>query len=216
MIYGREKTKFILSITTPVISNSTEWFIEDSFLDNSDNSTNVIDNYDVPQYKVFESKGTKNIKAVTKFDDGWGNIFNHQTNLTVDVNVYNEPELDFSWTPSEPTIVDNVSFIQEHDDTRNESKTFGKILSSKIDYYNDNYYIDNGDKNSVFNFIYQEKIPEIPVNISVVYWDGFENQEANIIKKISMSNVPPVSDWIREDKGVCVFLVLTGLQQVMI
>ena len=212
IIYGRETAKFKLNITSlinnTIVENSTDWIIYDTELSNTDNTT-VLDNISlsVEPTKIYESKGFKNISTNIEFDDGWGNIYNHETNLTIDVQTYKEPILNFSWTPIEPTILDVVSFSQNHNNTRNDLTTeyYGRIDKIKIDFYNDNNIdVDFILKKDIFQYQFTPKQDSIPIKLETEYWDGFEYKSNYLIKFLNMSNIPPVSDWQRIDKGICV------------
>lgn len=212
VIYGREEAKYKLNITS-LISNtinndSTDWSINDKNLDNSDNTTTLNHiNLLVEPTKIYESKGIKNISTNIEFDDGWGNVYNHETSLSVDVQTYKDPILDFMWAPIEPTILDVVSFSQSHNNNRNDlsAEYYGRIDKVKIDFYNDDIF-DIGYilKNDIFQKQFTTKQDNIPIRLQTDYWDGFEYKNSQIIKYLNMANIPPVSDWQRVDKGVCV------------
>lgn len=214
-IYGRETVRYKLSIANhtensfnAIQNGTTDWELNDTFLDGSDNTKIVIDNdHPVTVDMVYESKGSKNVRAITDFDDGWGNIYKHKTEINVTTLVYEEPVLDFIWYPFEPTIVDEVTFTQDHDDIRDEdvNKQFGRIDEVRVDYYNDNVYEEDfilKEDETIYQFTVKKDNIEIRYNIT--YWDGWEHQTAEIIKSLNMSNIPPVSDWEREDNGVCI------------
>lgn len=211
IIYGKEEAKYNLVasslLSDTILFDTVDWDISDKFLDNSDNST-ILTNVNISEepIKIYESRGPKSIKTNIEFDDGWGNIYNHETYLEVEVNTYTEPVLNFSWTPNEPTILDNVVFTQHHDNTRDQdlNKTYGRIDKVKIDFYNDGVDIDYIQKNDTFDKKFEEKRDNISIKLEAEYWDGFEYQSNYIIKYLNMSNVPPVSKWDRTDKGVCV------------
>ena len=212
IIYGREEAKFKLNVTSlinnTILDNTTDWIIQDTNLDNSDNTTRIDDiNLSIEPTKVYESKGVKSISTNIEFDDGWGNIYNHETNLTVDVQTYKEPILNFSWSPIEPTILDTVSFSQNHNNTRDDltSEYYGRIDKIKIDFYNDNNLdIDFILKNDIFQKQFALKQDSIPIKLETDYWDGFEYRSNFLIKYLNMANIPPVSNWQRTDKGICV------------
>lgn len=212
IIYGKEETKFKLNIVptsdNSIIDNTIDWYISDLNLDGSDNSSILNDTSILTEpTKVYESSGLKEIRTNTDFDDGWGNIYTHQTILNIEVKAYSEPVLNFSWNPIEPTILDTVTFTQNHNNTRDSTsgEHYGRIDKVRIDFYNNsNFDIDYILKNEVFQKQFNSKQDNIPIKLEAYYWDGFEYKNNSIIKTISMSNIPPVSDWIREDKGVCV------------
>ena len=209
IIYGREEAKYKLNVTSlinnTILDNTTDWIIQDTNLDNSDNTTRIDDiNLSIEPTKVYESKGVKSISTNIEFDDGWGNIYNHETNLTVDVQTYKEPILNFSWSPIEPTILDTVSFSQNHNNTRDDltSEYYGRIDKIKIDFYNDNNLdIDFILKNDIFQKQFASKQDSIPIKLETDYWDGFEYRSNFLIKYLNMANIPPVSNWQRTDKG---------------
>lgn len=211
IIYGKEQLEYTLNITSsiePILPDSTSWIIYDEFLDGIDNST-ILNNehLNFKPLKIYESKGIKNVISTVQFDDGWGNIYIYEIETDVEVQTYKEPILDFNWTPIEPTILDVVTFNQNHDNTRDDSldKFFGRIDKIKIDFYNDNILeIDYILKNDIFQNNFSVKQDNIQINLISEYWDGFEYQTNNIIKILNMSNIPPVSDWTRNDSGICV------------
>ena len=211
MIYGKEKTKYILQTDTlienTIQENTINWVISDKYLDNSDNTT-IINNTtlsDTPT-KQYESPGIKNVSVNLKFDDGWENIYNHNTSIDVVVEPYDEPVLDFTWTPDDPNITDTVIFSQDNNDIRNDSLNsyYGRIDEIKVDFYNNDIYEKNITKDDDFLFNFSKKENNIPIKLEAKYWDGFEYQSNYIIKYLNMSNVPPVSKWDRTDKGICV------------
>ena len=212
IIYGRENSKYSLNIVpkidNTIVNYSTDWEFEDNLLDGTDNSKKFpnLDYTEEPTI-IYESSEIKSIKAQTDFDDGWGNIYIHETFLDVDVQTYKKPILDFNWTPEEPTIIDTVTFNQFHDDRRDDSlsKIHGRIDNVNVDFYNDkNIDIINIGKGDIFQFNFSTKSDNIAINLEVTYWDGFEYQNHNLIKYLDMSNIPPVSDWDRVDSGICV------------
>lgn len=212
IIYGRENSKYSLNIVpkidNTIVNYSTDWEFEDTLLDGTDNSRYFQDlDYTEEPTIIYESSEIKSIKAQTDFDDGWGNIYIHETFLDVDVQTYTKPILDFNWTPEEPTIIDTVTFNQFHDDRRDDylSKIHGRIDNVNVDFYNDkNIDIINIGKGNIFQFNFSTKSDNIAINLEVMYWDGFEYQNHNLIKYLDMSNIPPVSDWDRVDSGICV------------
>lgn len=212
IIYGRENSKYSLNIVpkidNTIVNYSTDWEFEDTLLDGTDNSRYFQDlDYTEEPTIIYESSEIKSIKAQTDFDDGWGNIYIHETFLDVDVQTYKKPILDFNWTPEEPTIIDTVTFNQFHDDRRDDSlsKIHGRIDTVNVDFYNDkNIDIINIGKSDIFQFNFSTKSDNIAINLEVTYWDGFEYQNHNLIKYLDMSNIPPVSDWDRVDSGICV------------
>ncbi len=212
IIYGKEKSKYTLNVypilPNTVINNSTDWVFSDTFLDNSDNTTYLINtNYIEQQTVIYESSGNKNITTYTEFDDGWGNIYTHKTETNIEVMTYNKPFIDFNWSPEEPTIQDNVIFTQNHDDIRDEqlNKTYGRIDKINVDFYNNNINeIENISKFDLFQYNFNNKQDNIPIKLEVQYWDGFEYQTSYFIKYLNMSNIPPVSNWDRNDSGICV------------
>ena len=211
MIYGKEKTKYFLQtdalIENTIQENTINWVISDKNLDNSDNTT-IINNTTLSNTptKQYESSGIKNVSVNLKFDDGWGNIYNNDASIDVVVESYNEPILNFTWTPENPNIIDTVIFSQNHNDTRNDSLNsyYGRIDEIKVDFYNNDIYEKNITKDDDFLFNFSNKESNIPIKLEAKYWDGFEYQNNYIIKYLDMSNVPPVSKWDRVDKGVCV------------
>lgn len=212
IIYGRENSKYSLNIVpkidNTIVNYSTDWEFEDTLLDGTDNSRYFQDlDYTEEPTIIYESSEIKSIKAQTDFDDGWGNIYIHETFLDVDVQTYKKPILDFNWTPEEPTIIDTVTFNQFHDDRRDDylSKIHGRIDNVNVDFYNDkNINIINIGKGDIFQFNFSTKSDNIAINLEVTYWDGFQYQNHNLIKYLDMSNIPPVSDWDRVDSGICV------------
>lgn len=212
IIYGRENSKYSLNIVpkidNTIVNYSTDWEFEDTLLDGTDNSRYFQDlDYTEEPTIIYESSEIKSIKAQTDFDDGWGNIYIHETFLDVDVQTYKKPILDFNWTPEEPTIIDTVTFNQFHDDRRDDSlsKIHGRIDTVNVDFYNDkNIDIINIGKSDIFQFNFSTKSDNIAINLEVTYWDGFQHQNHNLIKYLDMSNIPPVSDWDRVDSGICV------------
>lgn len=214
-IYGRETVRYYLSMTNhpknsfdAVLEDTTDWSVADTLLNGNNNDTVKTDiNYTVPVDKIYESSGSKHVEAITDFDDGWGNVYQHKTELDVEALVYEEPVLNFNWTPEEPTIVDDVTFIQVHDDRRDESinKQFGRIDEVRVDFYNDGSYeedfITKTDE-SIYNF--SVKKDNIEIRYHATYWDGYEYQTTELVKSMNMSNIPPVSDWERIDNGVCI------------
>jgi len=210
-IYGKEVTRFTVSYTLnadKVLDNTTDWKISDTDIDNIDTSLYVEDNsYNDIVDKVFESKGSKSIIVHTDFDDGWGNAYKHVTTLDIEVYPYDVPILNFTWTPEEPTITDEVTFIQDHNDTRDEtiSQAYGEILNVSIDFYNDNSFdITNISKNDTFTYTFSSKEDDIGIYLEAMYWDGWEEQTTSLLKTLDMANIPPISDYTTEEGGMCI------------
>ena len=93
-------------------------------------------------------------------------VYNHNTSIDVVVEPYDEPVLDFTWTPDDPNITDTVIFSQDNNDIRNDSLNsyYGRIDEIKVDFHfieagvstifvykkNNSYYIEQP-----YNGIYQ-------------------------------------------------------------
>lgn len=210
-IYGRETVRYTYNYTDihDTIQTSTlDWSIEDVLLSTTDNTTILTDvDENTTQIKVYETAGTKSVHCEIDFDNGWGDIYQHETDLTVEAKVYEAPVLGFSWAPVEPTIVDNVVFTQVHDDTRDMllPKRYGWIDTVKVDHYNDGTWEEEGIAGDAqFSKIYEVKQDGIQIELVARYWDGYEFQETELTKTMNMSNIPPVADYSRQDNGVCV------------
>lgn len=214
-ILGREKVEYTLNITNNVNNtysaiqpNTTHWTIQDSLLDLSDNTTTITNaNYLDHQFKIYESKGNKSIEVITDFDDGWNQVYQHKTTLQVEAKVYIPPVLSFDWTPLNPTITDNITVTQSHDDIRDMElpKKFGRIDKIQIDYYNNNVYeVDFISDVDITQYNFPVKQDEIEIRLNAVYWDGYQHQNTELIKTLEMANIPPISKWDREDGGTCV------------
>jgi hypothetical protein len=214
-IYGREKVRYALNISNDLDNygdaiqvDTTDWTVDDTLLDGTDNSDTYTDiNHLDKVDKVYESKGTKSVYAKTDFDDGWGNIYEHETDLDVEAVVYVPPITEYSWTPEQPTILDTVTIAQAHDDTRDDTlpKAYGRIDEIKLDYYNDGVYeVESLTDVDTHDYQFTTKEDGIEVRMNVTYWDGWEHQTVDDIRTLDMANIPPVSEWDREDNGVCI------------
>jgi len=210
-IYGRETVRYTWNVqddNTAVQIDTLDWLIEDTLLDGSNNDTTLTDEVNTDtQNKIYESSGAKHIHTEVDFNDGWDNIYQHETNLDVEALVYETPVLDFSWTPAAPTVLDTVEFTQEHDDIRDDTipKQYGRIDRVDVDYYKDgtDEVVDVED-DSTFSHVFETKEDGIELHLKVEYWDGWQTQNADVTKIMNMSNIPPVSDSTREDAGVCI------------
>lgn len=210
-IYGQEKVEYTLNVTdeySAITADTTYWKIEDVLLDGSDNTDEYSDQaIDYKPTKEYQSKGDKSVTATFDFVDGWDNTFKHTTNISTTALVYDEPLMDFSWDPEEPTIKDDVTFTQLHDDTRDDTvpKSYGRIDSVDVDIYNDGE-LENEDltEDDEFTYTFEEKQDGIEIKLAITYWDGWESINTEIVKVLDMSNIPPVSDSTREDSGVCI------------
>ena len=210
-IYGQEVVRYTYNLTdtdNAVLDNTLDWIIEDTNLDTSDNSDIHTDTSIVgTQTKSYQSVGTKHVHTEVDFDDGWGNIYQHETDLDVTAMVYEPPVLDIAWTPEAPTIVDEVTFTQNHDDIRDISisKQYGLIDTVDVDLYKDgtDEEIDIL-KTDTWTYTFTTKEDGIDIHVKATYWDGWEYQVTDITRTMDMSNVPPVSEWDREDNGQCI------------
>jgi len=218
-IYGQETVEFTLSITdthSAIVHTTTDWDIEDILLDLTDNTQVITDVlYTVKPTHQFQSSGVKTITAITDFDDGWGNVYQHETLLDVEPIPYDPPTMDFSWTPLNPTVVDMVTFSQDHNDTRDLTNTKGRIDEVRVDFHNDGFDVVDingdgvatndiiGDTDQFYNqFVSKET--GIPITVEATYWDGWEHQLVDITKSLDMSNIPPVADYNTAQDGICV------------
>jgi hypothetical protein len=122
--------------------------------------------------------------------------------------VYDVPRLDFSWTPESPTILEETTFTQNHDDTRDDTipKSYGRIDSVDVDYYNSGTInIEDLTEDDEFKNTFNPKEDDgIDIKLLVEYWDGWETQNTSIVKHLTQTNIPPVSESVREDNGICI------------
>ena len=211
MIYGREKVEYKNNYTdthNAIIQDTLDWTISDTLLDLTDNTTILTDqNINDPQTKVYESAGIKTVHCEVDFDDGWGNIYQHETDLEVEALVYEEPILDFNWTPLNPTMNDEVVFTQDHEDTRDDEidEVLGRIDEVRVDFYSDGSdEVDFIDDVSNFKYQFTNGGTEIPINLKATYWDGWQYQLVNLEKILEMGNIPPIAKYTREDNGLCI------------
>jgi hypothetical protein len=209
-ISGQETTEFYLALTDPenaFVDGTIDWYIQDTELDGTDNSTNLSDQELAyrPQ-KQFHSPGQKLIQINLTGDDGWGNLYDYEEEIVVEVTRYDVPVIDFDWIPNEPTINDLVTFNQNNLDTRNDEDNtyYGRIDKVDIDIFNDGE-LEYKELSDTDQFTYQFTIKQdnIPIKQIVTWWDGFEYQVTELIKYLDMSNIPPVPNWDRIDKGRC-------------
>jgi hypothetical protein len=219
VIYGQELTEFELTIidnNSAVIESSVDWLIEDFLLNGDDNKTVITETQvSTKPTKSFQSPGEKNIRTTTDFDDGWGNIYAHKTELTVEPIVYEEPILRLSWSPLNPTVIETTTFNQSHSDERTETSFKGRIDEVRIDYFNNGFDdvdttsdgIDDSsviDDNTVFYKMFNEKVDSFQLKLEATYWDGWEHQTKELIKTLEMSNIPPVASFTTVEGGICV------------
>ena len=210
-IYGKEEAEFSLSIIDlddSIVENGIDWILEDSNLDGSDSSSihNNVDKSFNPT-KIFNSPGQKKVKSDISFNDGWDNIYINHSEILVSPIPYDAPILDFSWTPVEPTIIDTVVFTQNHNDTRSIDgvDTKGKIETSTLNYYDDETIdVEGLFDTDTTDYVFTSKEDGIRIRLTSTYWDGWEFKSTDILKILNMSNIPPVSDHIREDAGQCI------------
>jgi len=214
-IYGRETTRYKLTISNHssnplnvIKSNATDWEFKDTLLDNTNNDMLEVDiNHTTTVDVIYESSGLKDVIAITDFDDGWGNTYQHLSTIQVTVLTYEEPVLNISWLPQEPTITDEVTFHQEHTDARNMSlnQQYGRIDEVRVDIFNDGTYEhDHIDDITDVKYQFTTKADGIGIRYHITYWDGFQYQTTELVKNLNMANTPPVSDWSRVDDGVCI------------
>ena len=210
-IYGRERLELTWNVNDPnnaTIADTLDWVMTDKLLDGTDNTKELTNkgNYDV-QDMIYESKGNKDITATVDFDDGWGTVFQHETKITVEAKVYEEPILEFTWNPEEPTVLDEVTFTQNHDDIRDDKihKAYGRIDSVDVDYLKDGE-LDEEDRKGIdeFKHIFPIKKDGTEIQLLIKYWDGWETQNTEITKLMNMTNIPPETSYNREDTGRCV------------
>ena len=211
-IYGKEKCRFTYNLTDDyscVTDDTLDWVLHDTDLDDNDTSVSI-DNTSISdtQDKVYDSSGVKDVTTQVEFDDGWGNKFKYECDLTVTAYVYDVPRLDFSWTPESPTILEETTFTQNHDDTRDDTipKSYGRIDSVDVDYYNSGTInIEDLTEDDEFKNTFNPKEDDgIDIKLLVEYWDGWETQNTSIVKHLTQTNIPPVSESVREDNGICI------------
>lgn len=219
-IYGQEVAEFTLSITdanNAAVTDSVYWEIEDTLLTGADN-TSVFTNAlvtDKPT-KSFQSPGLKSIIAITDFDDGWENIYQHETLAEVTPVAYEDPVLAFDWLPSNPITTDLVKFSQSHQDTRMVDSFKGRIDTVRVDFYNDSSFDDldeDGDETAesvyisdVSNF-YKKFSPQpepLPILLEATFWNGWEYDTVSLLKYLEMSNIPPIASFDLTEDGVCI------------
>lgn len=210
-IYGRETVRYTYNYTdtnSTIQSNTLDWSMVDTLLNTDDNTTTLTDVFeDATQDKIYETAGVKSVHCEVDFGDGWGNVFIHETNLTVEAKVYEPPTLDFTWTPEEPTILDEVQFTQAHDDVRDDTvpKQYGYIDRVDIDFYNDGTDEEvDIEKDTSFIKVFSSKEDGIEIKLLATYWDGYELQTTELVKSMDMSNIPPEALYDREDNGQCI------------
>lgn len=208
-IYGKETVKYTYNLIdddAAVVSSSLDWVIADTLVDGSDNTTSIADSSVVDtQNKVYESSGVKSVNTEVNFDDGWSNVYVHQTALDVTAMVYEEPILELTWDPVEPTIEDIVTFTQDHISVRDLVTAKGRIDNVTVDHYNDGALEETALAGTdQFTYQYSTKEDGIGIKLVAQYWDGYEDQTVELLKTIDMSNIPPVADYARVDNGVCV------------
>jgi len=211
-IYGQEIVRYTWNVVDDdncVQPTTLDWWINDTELDGTDNTTEIVDaENDATQDKIYHSVGDKHIHAEVDFDDGWEGIYQHETNLDVTTLVYEEPVMGFSWLPENPTVLEETTITQEHDDVRDESadKAYGRIDRVDVDYYNDGTYNEeDAEDDTEFKHTFNPKEDDgIDIRLHIEYWDGWETQTCEITKHLTQTNIPPVSDTSRVDNGVCI------------
>jgi len=211
-IYGQEKTRYSYSVDdaySAVQPDTLDWTIADKELDDSDNTDTHTDTATTDtQDKEYHSSGTKNVATDIDFDDGWGNIFTHHVEIDTEALVYKEPIMDFTWDPINPTILEETTFTQNHEDTRDDEndKAYGRIDRVDVDCYNnDEYDVEDIEDSDEFKHTFSPKEDDgIDIRLHIEYWDGWETQECQITKHLTQTNIPPVSESSREDDGVCI------------
>jgi len=208
-IYGRERVGYSLVIVdenNSAIKDTVNWEMEDVFTDSTDN-TKTIEGaaLDDEVSMVYESKGDKKTIASIEFDDGWGNIYRHEKSITVTTVTYNEPLLDFSWTPLEPIINEEVNFTQNNIDTRDDNNVYGEILSVDYDQHNngtteqENLKADEG-----FSYSYPKREDTIEIREIATYSDGWKNKTVDLVKTLKMDNIPPIAKYNYSQDSHCV------------
>jgi len=208
-IYGREKVRYSWSATgqtDSIQADTLDWKIEDTLLDGSNNDTVLTDvANDGTVDKIYESKGNKHVETIVDFDDGWGNIYQQTTTLTVQAVPYDAPELDLTWTPQEPTILEEVTFTQDHNDTRDSNNHFGEIQEVNVDFYSDDSYeYEHLADDDQFTHTFSPKEDDIPIKLSVIWNNGWENLTKEQTWYLDMSNIPPVSDCDKDELSNCI------------
>ena len=211
-IYGTEKVRYTWNSVDEngaLIADTLDWSIEDTAL-NGDDATKTINDsgLDELQTKMYDSSGEKKVKTEVEFDDGWGTVFRHATELAVEALVYEEPELGFSWTPEEPTVLEETTFVQENNDLRDKDvpSVLGRIDSVDVDYYiNDELDVEDIGSTDEFKHTFRPKEDDgIDIKMIAEYWDGWETQTCELVKHLTQTNIPPYTDYTREDNGLCV------------
>ena len=210
-VYGQEKVRYTLHITDNnniQQPDTLDWDMEDTLLNGTDNKQTRIDkvNTDIQDIQ-YSSKGTYKTVTLFDFDDGWGNIYQNRAEISVEAKVYESPVLDFDWDPVKPTVLEEVTFTQKHDDIRDDTipKQYGRINKVDVDYYKDGTIDETGLTDSdQFKKTFTTKQNGIEIQLQIEYWDGWETQTSEVTKSMDMTNIPPVSDNTREDLGLCI------------
>ena len=203
-IYGQELVEYAVNYpvnTATPIEGSLDWSIFDKKLDNSSN-----DDYYTNQLiafkptKSYQSKGNKQVQLITDFDDGWGNIYQHKTELTVEALVYTQPDLEVKFIPAQVYI--NSEF--QTGVIYNDSRTKGLIHHLDYDMTSDGTF-DYTDvlKDTTVSHTFSVK-QHYTVTAKSTYWDGWEYQAKQVSKVLEIKNTPPVANYSFTDSGICV------------
>ena len=210
VVWGRENIKFTHTIVDPynaVLNMTSDWSFQDSVVSTILNQDKAFE-----PVRSFNSAGVKDITVDVDFNDGWDNIYTHRETYEVTAIPYTVPTIDFSWSPLHPTVLDNIEFTQDN----NDSRTKGPIQFVQFDAYN-NGTIENVDtvgngsnivssfsKSSKFYYKFSNKQNNVDLSIIATYSDGWDNQTTTITKNMSMSNIPPISSYVTHSEGICV------------
>lgn len=210
-VYGKEVVEYRLDTKDDYDSikeDTLDWSFNDKHLNGSDatiikNGTSIDDNQDI----FYKSSGVKETSTTVNFDDGWGNIYKKKSIINIEAVQYEPPVVDFSFSPENPTINDEVIFTQNVNDVRDDSipKYYGEILSTRIDFEKDGI-IDKIEtsKDYKFKHIYSEKKDDLQVLMRFIYSDGWEDKSIDIIKEIEMKNILPICSYSNEKEYACI------------
>lgn len=202
MIYGREKARYTYSYTdsnSATIDQTFDWELDDTLLDNSDNTTII--NSELKLFKpekIYESRGTKNVKVTFKFNDGWNNTYHHTYNENFVATPYTKPDVSLIYTPDPFHI--NEQFII--DPIYNDSGTKGEIRTN-LDLNLGDLTLKSIQKDDTTSHTYSRK-DSFVIRADFKYWDGWELQDHYITDSIEVANTPPISDYNYIDSGICV------------
>jgi hypothetical protein len=206
IIFGQECVEYAVTFTdthNAAIPSTLDWYVTDSLLDGTDNTsikTNVPNDEKIRH--SYQSSGIKPVSIELDFDDGWGNIYQHQYSEDFEAIAYYVPAFDWTYTLDPFRINEEFVLTPVFDDARPN----GEILHVSYNMDSDNKStFDHTELNKLDTFTHSYPVKKTyTIQADVTYWDGWEYQTYSFYDAPRVANSPPVANYSLFESGICV------------